>query len=176
MLTHTYRILMAIVCALAAPLLAQEDIVRVEQWRVQAGDDPRWAAPDFDDSRWEASSWPRRYSSSMEFFAGTRWYRATVPIPEGVHGQPLAIAIGSLDEAYEVFADGVSIGSHGSWEPAPVGKFPAFRWFPIPASAALGSTVHVAIRRWTGATPTTTRASLLPPEWRRTPPRWVGRM
>ena len=136
----------------AGPVAAQESVVRIEKWRVQAGDDPRWAAPDFDDSRWEASSWPRRFSSSMEFFAGTRWYRATASIPEGAQGQPLAIGISALDEVYEVFVDGVRIGTHGSWEPVPVGKFPAFRWFPMPESAGRGSTVHVAIRRWTGAT------------------------
>ncbi len=140
--------------AVAAPLLAQEDVVRIENWRVHTGDDPRWASPDFDDSTWEASSWPRRHGSVSRFFAGTRWYRATASIPASIAGSPLAIAVGPLDEVYEIFVDGARIGTHGSWEPTPTGKFPALLWFPIPETAAKGPLVHIAIRRWTGATRT----------------------
>ncbi|MCX6595552.1 MAG: hypothetical protein NTV70_04225 [Acidobacteria bacterium] len=31
-------------CAVSAPLLAQEDVVQVEQCRAHDGDGPRWAA------------------------------------------------------------------------------------------------------------------------------------
>lgn len=59
-----------------------------------------------------------------------------------------------MDEVYDVFVDGVRIGTHGSWERTPTGKFPALRWFPIPETAGRGPLVHIAIRRWTGSTRT----------------------
>ncbi|HLK65734.1 MAG TPA: hypothetical protein VKU19_19985 [Bryobacteraceae bacterium] len=56
----------------ACPLAAADGIVTVEKWRMHVGDDPRWAAPDFDDSTWEASHWPTRHNSAQPFFAGMR--------------------------------------------------------------------------------------------------------
>ncbi len=141
-----------------ASAVAQGDVARIEKWRVQAGDDPRWASPDFDDSAWEASSWPRRHTTAQPFFAGTRWYRATASVPASIAGRPLAVAVGPLDEVYDVFVDGVRIGTHGSWEPTPAGKFPTPRWFPIPETAAKGPLLHIAIRRWTGSTRTNYRS------------------
>ncbi|MEZ5356961.1 MAG: PP2C family protein-serine/threonine phosphatase [Bryobacteraceae bacterium] len=99
--------------ALASPLFAEEDVARVEQWRVHEGDDPRWAAPDFDDSGWQPSNWLRRFSSAQAFFAGTRWYRASVSLPPSLAGQPLAIAMPPLDEVYDVFVNGVRIAKPG---------------------------------------------------------------
>jgi hypothetical protein len=106
-----------LLCAAAAPLAAQEDVVRIENWRVHAGDDMGWASPDLDDSGWESSSWPRRYASAQPFFAGTRWYRATPSIPAGFAGRPLAIAVGPLNEVFDLFVNGVCVGTHGSWDP-----------------------------------------------------------
>ena len=155
-MTYTYRILTAVLrlCAVAAPLLAQEDVVRVEQWRVHEGDDPRWSAPAFDDSRWQPSSWPRRHTTAQAFFAGTRWYRATAFLPLRLAGQPLALAMAPLDEVYDVFVNGVRIGTVGEWKPMPAGRFPLFTSFPIPESALEGPRVHLAIRRWTGGSRT----------------------
>src|SRR5262249_6899125 len=66
----------------------------------------------------------------------------------------LSISMDLLDEVFDVFINGVRVGTHGRWEPARTGKFPRIRSFPIPEAARQGAVAHVAIRRWTGASRT----------------------
>jgi sigma-B regulation protein RsbU (phosphoserine phosphatase) len=125
-------------------LLAQKDIVSVEQWRVQEGDDPRWAAPDFDNSTWQPGSWPEIGIRTEH--PNTLWYRARITLDPKLVGEEAAIALPPLFEVYEVYVDGKLVGSQGTWGDRQHAPFPAARVFRIPSTR----TTTIAIRRWFG--------------------------
>jgi sigma-B regulation protein RsbU (phosphoserine phosphatase) len=126
-------------------------------WRVMAGDDPAFARPDFDDSRWAAGDPLRapanRSVPAKERIAGVQWYRATFPIPEAWGGQSLAVGMGPMPHAYEVYVEGVRVGQFGSWLPKQVIWTPRHQSFEIPAALSKTGPVHVAIRRFSRRMP-----------------------
>ncbi len=95
-------------------------------WRFHAGDDPRWAQPDFDD---RANDW-----STFELPRGTRprplgwsWLRCSITVPPG----DLSVALGIVGVSYDVYLNGVKIGQAG----IPGDTDPPFHLpqaFPIP--------------------------------------------
>jgi sigma-B regulation protein RsbU (phosphoserine phosphatase) len=125
---------------------AQEGVIELNRWKVQAGDNPAWAAPDFDDSAWQTGQWPTltRLAAPVRI----RWYRASIEIEPALVGQDLAIALAPFDEVYEVYVDGKLVGTHGSWSDRDHAPFPSQHVFRVPSRKNL----TIAIRRWTGAT------------------------
>jgi phosphoserine phosphatase RsbU/P len=116
-------------------------------WQFHTGDDPRWASPSFDDSRWEpitaSDSWGNQGHSGYTGFA---WYRRHLEISL-VPGANTAYAllIPPVDDAYEVYWNGKLIGSYGKVPPRPRWYYTSFfRAFDVP-SAGSGT---IAIRVW----------------------------
>jgi hypothetical protein len=153
------RLLLAFL--IASPALAQapasapstEDVLVLGNWRSHAGDDPAWAAPGFDDSGWVSSGMPAREPGRTRYH-GYRWYRATVDIPNGLLGRDLGVGVGPLDEVYEVFVEGISVGRFGHWDPRPESPHNRNVCFRVPARLISGNTVHVALRRWNASSNT----------------------
>jgi hypothetical protein len=73
--------------------------------RMHVGDDPRWADPAFDDSRW-----PMRSLRDLDSQNRIIWLR-TSPITRDIDG-PLGVSISALG-SYQVFWNGRPIGSSG---------------------------------------------------------------
>ena len=136
--------------ALAIPaLFAQDEVISLTDWKTHAGDNSRWAAPDFDDSAWESGS--PRPNDPANYQSGFRWYRASLTIPAGLLGRPLALAVGPLEEAYEAYVNGALVGGVGDFKPVPNGRlYRQHSSFVIPPESIMNQTVTVAIRRWTG--------------------------
>jgi hypothetical protein len=156
------KVLLFLLLALArlpglAQLPASNDVVVLDSWRVHEGDNLAWSRPDFDDSKWTETSSPKE-SLGLLVQSGYRWYRTTVELPERLEGRELAIGIGPLDEVYEVYVEGVSVGRFGRWEPKHESPFSRDLAFSIPPGLVKiskgGSTVHIALRRWVGETST----------------------
>jgi hypothetical protein len=152
------KLLLALLLALVrlpgiAQLPASHDVVVLGAWRIQEGDDLTWARPDFDDSKWTQTTSPAR-STGLDILRGFHWYRVTVELPEQLEGRELAIGMGGIDEVYEVYVEGVSVGRFGRWEPRPASPFDRDLTFAIPPGLIKGSTVHIALRRWVGETST----------------------
>jgi len=78
-------------------------------WKMQPGDDLRWADPAFDDSAWRTVPMP----ASVNTHTNWRWYRIRVQLP--ANGKRLAWLIGPFGAAfaYEAFAGGRRIGAFG---------------------------------------------------------------
>ena len=142
---------------LAAAANAQSDSVSLTDWRVHAGDDAAWARPDFDDSAWTRTRFPKTEFRELKA-QGWHWYRCTFQVPAELRGQQLAIGLGAFDDVYEIYIEGVSIGSFGAFEPAPHAPYPRHASFPIPQGLLKGPIGHLAIRRWKGASSTHTQA------------------
>jgi hypothetical protein len=66
----------------AGSALARDEILEINNWRMHEGDDPAWARPDYDDSRWEASPAPSSRTGGLAKACAERttWYRATIAL------------------------------------------------------------------------------------------------
>jgi hypothetical protein len=116
-------------------------------WQFHTGDDPRWASPSFDDSRWEpitaSDSWGNQGHSGYTGFA---WYRRhlAISLAPGAN-TAYALLLPPVDDAYEVYWNGQLIGSYGKLPPRPRWYYTSFfRAFDVP-SAGSGT---IAIRVW----------------------------
>lgn len=98
------------------------------EWRQQTGDDPRYADPGFDDSSWLRVSMPKAIAAGAY---GYTWHRIHLKIP--ATDLPLMIAIAAHFPAYEVFANGVRVGSFGGELSEVSGQhFARLASFPLP--------------------------------------------
>ncbi len=111
------------------------------QWKYHEGDDPRWAKPDLDDSKWPTIAMPDKVN--QEF--GQRWYRVQVDLPPSLINEPLGLLAGPFGSAfaYEVFADGQRIGFLGGFGATEL-RLPAVAVFPL--SRPTGSKLLLAFR------------------------------
>jgi hypothetical protein len=91
-------------------------------WQFHLGDDPAWAAPGYDDSHWEQitanNSWGAQGHPS---YAGFAWYRRTIHITPAPGADPnVALLVPYIDDAYELYWNGVKVGQYGTLPPHPV--------------------------------------------------------
>ena len=109
-------------------------------WRSRAGDDPRWASPDLDDTSWRVvpltATWQEQGYRGVD---GTLWFRGTVPLDEearlAAHRGRLALLLGPSDRhgAYQLFAAGRLVGSSRGWSLAL--PHPVVQVFRLPRAA-----------------------------------------
>jgi len=136
-----------------AQLAPQPDVLSLQTWRIHSGDDPRWASPAFDDSQWKTSAYPIQGFLDQDA-SPFHWYRTTVTLPPSLQDHDLAISMGPADEVWEIYVEGVSVGRFGHWTPRPESPFNHNLTFPIPTGLVKSPVVHIAIRRWVGASTT----------------------
>ena len=150
----------------AAPLTAGEPAAALSDpgqtvslavaWRFQPGDDLRWAAPDFDDGDWREVRIPTGFGR-FDAKAELAWYRLEIQLgPRGRGFAPgertdlrLALTLGKVDSAYEVFAGGIRLGGVGRLPPSPRMDYDRHGIYAVPA-AAIGpeGRLVVALRVW----------------------------
>ena len=103
------------------------------QWLFHPGDDPAWAAPDFDDGGWRVISAKNQLIDYGIQDIRFGWYRMHIHLRPGAPQS--AVTFDSILGTFEVFANGVRIGGNG---PIPG---TAYRYqyrllaFPIPQTA-----------------------------------------
>jgi hypothetical protein len=133
-------------------------------WRFHTGDDPRWAAPDTDDSRWETmdmTAAPGSHDGDVglpdyvggwmehghpDYRGGYAWYRRTVAIPAGNASWDI-LGPTLVEDGYELYWNGQLLGGSGRLGPDPrlVGTRPLR--FALPAGAA-GTRGVLAVRTY----------------------------
>ena len=84
------------------------------QWRFHPGDDPAWASPTFDDSQWQLVEAGKLWKRGI---SGYGWFRLRMKLPETK--EPLAIDIGHMNSAAEVYINGTLVGTAGVMRPKP---------------------------------------------------------
>src|SRR5206468_12734665 len=90
-------------------------------WQFHLGDDPAWAAPDLDDSQWAPIKADQNWGSQGYYaHSGFAWYRYRLSI-KGTENVPqeLALLIPVVDDAYEVYWNGLLVGKNGKLPPRP---------------------------------------------------------
>jgi hypothetical protein len=116
-------------------------------WQFQLGDNPAYALPSFDDSRWESilptAPWGAQGHPSVTGFA---WYRRHIDIHAAPGAPPnFTILLPDAEDAYELYWNGKLIGHDGRFPPHASWHYSVFpHSFQIP-SATSGV---LAIRIW----------------------------
>ncbi len=113
-------------------------------WRFHAADDPRFAQPDFDDSGWPGIRLP---GAGPALGSGAHWLRLHVELPQPLPASRLAILLGPIGNAYDLFVNGERIGTFG--DPRASGgwgqRINSFATFPLPQGTPR---ITIAIRTW----------------------------
>jgi hypothetical protein len=126
----------------APALVVGADVVRLRgPWRFRTGDDPRYAARDYDDETWETATVPDVWEQTGHpDYDGLAWYRTrfSLPLPPPPAPSPattsgsqrdgptVVLELGKIDDADETFVNGVKVGETSGWR--------AYRRYPVPAS------------------------------------------
>ncbi len=120
-------------------------------WKHRLGDDSAWARPDFDDARWDTIRVPTGWGPRAGREESFAWFRRTVTLAPGAVADPggLALTLGKVDSAYEVYAGGIPLGGVGSLPPTPRLEYDRHRTYAIPpAAVGLDGRLVIAVRAW----------------------------
>jgi hypothetical protein len=92
-------------------------------WQFHLGDDPTWATPGTDDATGH-NGWEQRTADAPwgtqghPGYTGYAWYRRQLNISPAPGASPdVTLLIPAIDDVYEVFWNGVSVGQLGSFPP-----------------------------------------------------------
>ncbi|MCI4671313.1 MAG: beta galactosidase jelly roll domain-containing protein [Bacteroidia bacterium] len=133
----TIRIIAALFFMLLITTAVQADVEKLidlsGQWAFTIGDKTAWASPYYDDSNWDRVKVPEQWENEgFEGYDGFAWYRKSFFSNELPTGQDLYLSLGEIDDADEVFLNGVMIGSSGSFPPHFSTAYNSKRWYLIP--------------------------------------------
>jgi hypothetical protein len=112
-------------------------------WRFRAGDNPAWAAANFDDSGWRlvptGKSWDQL---GLQHVRGYVWYRTKVNLPQ--QHEPLKLLLSEFGPS-EMYVDGRKLGTFGRFPPNALLLYPFPQAYPINANT---TPISVAVRYW----------------------------
>jgi phosphoserine phosphatase RsbU/P len=146
--------------SVASPVTAQVHgtMVLDGPWRIQVGDDPRWADPGFDDSQWETVSLDKPLiDQGIDSYSGYAWYRMRVQPQQlaqfsnlpGNPGLDLLLTSDSVGQL-GVYVNGFEAGhTRGMTDDPSMYQSPPLA-VHISGLGADGSVV-VAVRSWAGS-------------------------
>lgn len=113
------------------------------EWRVAYDDRAEYASPQFDDGGWRTLTLPLGQEIPVE----THWLRRRVALPAEADRTRLALTLGTIQDVYEVYVNGHTIGSSSDWNSSEGAEIPRPRTFAIPADAAgQGEALLIALR------------------------------
>ena len=128
-------------------------------WHRSTDDQPGYAASTFDDAAWEKTPVPAVLAAPAAIDAPVIWYRR--PIDAAPAGD-LALGVGVIPSAYEVYVDGERVGTNGDVEGRVEGRL-APRSFPIPPHAFDDGHALIALRYVSSGIFVSCRAKSSPP-------------
>lgn len=97
--------------------------IPLTEWKINFGDNPEWAKPDFNDSGWDTIGVDKQWDYyGFKDKSGYAWYRVKVFIPTSLkgkseYGEDVLIDIGKVDDADQTFLNGNLIGQNGNTIP-----------------------------------------------------------
>jgi beta-galactosidase/beta-glucuronidase len=105
------------------------------EWRFEIGDNLEYAAPDYDDSRWQKIQVPGAWENEgFPGYDGYAWYRITFSISKLHKNKLLLLKLGQIDDVDRTYFNGNIIGGQGDFPPKYQTAFDAFRLYEIPTN------------------------------------------
>jgi hypothetical protein len=139
----------------APAVVAGDEVIHIRgPWRFRTGDDPRYAAREYDDDTWETIAVPQVWErAGHPDYDGQAWYRARFTLPPGRAGghaddRAVVLELGKVDDADETFVNGQKVGETrgGGWR--------SYRRYSLPANLLnWGGENVVAVRVLDGGGP-----------------------
>jgi len=132
-------------------LFAQENkhgITVNADWKYRVGNDSSWTKADFNDSSWQKTKMPCVIPMNGEHYIV---FRTTVTVPSEYRGKPLYMDAGHGYGAFDIYANGVLIGSNGRLPPDVNVRPKETTVILIPENLIDGNKVHLAYACWTSA-------------------------
>ncbi len=87
-------------------------------WKFEIGDNPKWAAPDFDDTDWEEIFVPSTWEDEgFPGYDGYAWYRKEFTLHGDVEVSDCYLYVGFIDDTDETYINGHFIGFMGQVYP-----------------------------------------------------------
>ena len=77
-----------------------------------------FAAPPQNQAKWEIKNIPQVWKKPPAGIDGYSWYRCLVTVPKAWEGRQLELFVEAVDDARQVFFNGIKIGSLGEFPPA----------------------------------------------------------
>jgi len=136
-------------------VLSDEGMPLDRGWRYHAGDDPAWAAPEFNDGGWQELEGSRvAPPGGVDGWGGIGWFRVSIEVPEALRNRVLALGISGLG-AMEFYFDGQLVRTLGHVAPSGGSTVEHLNEVPVMTPVALdGRPQHVlAVRYATGNRP-----------------------
>ena len=88
------------------------------RWKFELGDNPEWADPACNDSKWDIIYVPSRWEEEgYPGYDGYAWYRKHFRIENSLRENPLYLRMGYIDDVAEVYLNGTLIGYSGRFPP-----------------------------------------------------------
>ncbi len=155
--THLLFLLLLLAFSACASLCAQtfslitgrESVTSLDGlWRFQTGDDPSWANPNYDDSRWPLLRSDEPWSlQGYPGYSGMAWYRFCVIVPADT--DQLSLMLPHIRTSYQLYANGFLIGTYGKMPPtAAAYNSDGYNLYKLPRAEKTARTVKIAIRIW----------------------------
>ncbi len=103
------------------------------RWKFTVGDDPAWAAVDYDDSDWDDVSVPKTWESEgFDDYNGFAWYRKAFSLHRDLEVETPFLVMGYIDDVDEVYLNGYLIGATGVMPTPMKTAHRLFRKYPLP--------------------------------------------
>jgi hypothetical protein len=126
-------------------------------WRFRTGDDPGYAAREYDESAWETIAVPGNWEDAGHpGYDGFAWYRTrfTVPAATAPAGGRVVLELGKVDDADETYLNGVKLGATGDFPPDYRGDWQSYRRYAVPPEVVnWGGENVLAVRDYDGGGP-----------------------
>lgn len=88
------------------------------EWKIELGDDMRWADPKFNDSKWDNIRVPRPWEDDgYPGYDGYAWYRKHFKVEQNLKNTPVYLQCGYIDDVSEVYLNGHMVGFEGQFPP-----------------------------------------------------------
>ena len=119
------------------------------KWKFNTGDSLVWVEPDYSDVVWNEIMVPAFWEDQgYEGYDGFAWYRRTFDLPADLLDQRLVFMLGKIDDADEVYINGMLAGSTAKLDEATGNDnwqryYGEFRGYYIPESVPLKASGNV---------------------------------
>lgn len=88
------------------------------QWRLEIGDESRWAERKYDDSEWERIRVPSTWENQgFPGYDGYAWYRTRFHMPKSSEGREIVLKLGRVDDVDVTYVNGCLVGGKGGFPP-----------------------------------------------------------
>jgi beta-galactosidase len=88
-------------------------------WKFMKGDNMTYCNSAYDDALWQQVELPNSWETHSNYYEDNvfGWYRRDVLLPDSLKNQDLTLLLGQIDDADEVFFNGILVGKTGGFPP-----------------------------------------------------------